>query len=121
MKSLTEMTVVSAMLVQTAFVPVNSRPKSGGYAGICYGEGGSLVPSEGRGQRFESSWVRHFSAIFADATKLLLASPLALRSDVAWLFTRRSLFSPDRSAKRQDRLQAWPVGQEQDKHLTKSI
>jgi hypothetical protein len=88
------MTAVRVQFVQTAFVPVNSRPVCGEIAGICYEKDGHLVSSEGRGQRFESSWVRHFSAIFADAPKSSFESPLVSRSDVALAFGMCFPFAP---------------------------
>jgi hypothetical protein len=81
---------VSVSLALTAFVPVNSRQNCGGNADILSLNPHLKVPSEGRGQRFESSWVRQFSAIFEKAVPEALALRFVLRREVAATFPRRS-------------------------------
>jgi hypothetical protein len=51
------------------------------------------VPSEGRGQRFESSWVRQFSAIFENVTATALVLRFGLRFDVPAPLLNCSRFS----------------------------
>ena len=58
---------VSVMLASPAFVPPFFAPETPRLLGICEGRDGIALPSEGRGQRFESSWVRHVFRHFCDA------------------------------------------------------
>jgi hypothetical protein len=53
------MTAVSVLSVSPRQVRAMFRHFSGGNASILPLKMDSLAPSEGRGQRFESSWVRH--------------------------------------------------------------
>lgn len=88
------MTPVRASFVSPSFVPPLFALETPEMRAIVEGMRGSALPSEGRGQRFESSWVRQFSANFKKPSGMSFVLPLALRPDVAVAFRSRSW--PDR-------------------------
>jgi hypothetical protein len=84
---------VRATLVLTAFVPPVFASETPVLRAFVEGNMGRLVPSEGRGQRFESSWVRQFSAIFENVTATALVLRFGLRFDVPAPLLNCSRFS----------------------------
>jgi hypothetical protein len=75
---------VRATLALTPFVPPDFASETPALRRFREGNRGYVLPSEGRGQRFESSWVRQFSAIFCNVRHGALALPFVSR-----LFVRR--------------------------------
>jgi hypothetical protein len=73
---------VSVMSVLPAFVPPFLASETLDLRGNVEGNRGSALPSEGRGQRFESSWVRQFSATFERGSRNALVLPFESRGYV---------------------------------------
>lgn len=70
---------VSVSLASPRSVPPLFALETPELHGVCEGNEGVALPSEGRGQRFESSWVRHYfqqlsMAFWASALRLVRVS-----------------------------------------------